>query len=155
VISQTTEYALRAAVRLATAGGVPMTVQALARDTRVPAGYLAKVLQHLGRAGVVTARRGVGGGFVLARPPRELPLLDVVNAVDPVHRIRRCPVDMAAHGTQLCPLHRHLDNAMAALEQAYATTTLAQILNDPVTCRAIPRGAPRDLPGGVRPASYD
>src|SRR5690349_17460564 len=122
MISQTGEYALRAVVCLGNEGGRPLTTQVIAERAQVPVDYLAKVLQGLGRAGLVRSRRGLGGGFVLARPLDELTVLDVVNAVDPLKRIERCPLGLAAHGRQLCPLHRRLDEGIALVESLYEGT---------------------------------
>src|SRR5262249_40511360 len=84
MLSQTTEYALRAIVVLAEEPVVPWTAHAISAKTLVPADYLIKVLQPLTRAGLVTAQRGRNGGFVLTRPPEAISVLDVVNAVDPL-----------------------------------------------------------------------
>jgi len=131
MLSQTVEYALRAAVYLAGQAGAPQTNQQIARATQVPAAYLCKVLQSLNRAGLLLAQRGVRGGFSLIRPPQELTILEVVNAVDPIQRIRVCPLGLKSHGVRLCPLHKRLDDAMAQVEQAFADTTLAEILAEP------------------------
>jgi Rrf2 family protein len=131
MLSQTVEYALRAVVFLAQPGPATRPTEAIARATRVPAAYLAKVLQSLSQARIVQSQRGPGGGVRLARPPAELTILEVVNAVDPVQRIRECPLGLAAHGVRLCPLHARMDRAMAQVEQAFAQTTLAEILADP------------------------
>ena len=73
----------------------------------------------------------VGGGVALAADAKVLTILDVVNAVDPIQRIRTCPLDLKSHGSHLCPLHRRLDNAMAHVEAAFATTTLEEVLSEP------------------------
>jgi Rrf2 family protein len=126
--SQTTEYALRAVVQLAVAPGEPRTTADIAAATRVPSGYLSKVLQTLARAGIVRARRGLGGGFVLGRPAAQLTVLDVVEAVDPIRRIRECPLGIPAHGPRLCRLHRRVDDALATVERAFAATRLTELL---------------------------
>lgn len=131
LFSQTAEYALRAAVHLAAHPGRPQTNQQIADATRVPAGYLSKVLQSLGRAALVRAQRGVGGGFTLARPARDITVLDVVNAVDPMQRIVECPLGLKAHGTNLCPLHRKLDDALALVEDALRSASIADLLQTP------------------------
>lgn len=128
MLSQTAEYALRAVVWLASHPDRLHTTGEIAEATRVPAGYLSKVLQGLGRAGVVNAQRGIGGGFTLARPAKELTILDVVNAVDPIQRITTCPLGLKAHGTHLCPLHRKLDDALAIMEQTLREGTLVDLL---------------------------
>lgn len=131
MFSQTVEYALRAVVHLAAEAPAPRTTDQIAVATRVPKAYLSKVLQGLSRAGVVHSQRGIGGGMTLTKDPAELSILEVVNAVEPLGRIRECPLGLAAHGVRLCPLHRRMDNALAAVEAAFAQTTLAEILAEP------------------------
>jgi Rrf2 family nitric oxide-sensitive transcriptional repressor len=131
MLSQTVEYALRAVVYLASAAEGPASTADVAKATKVPPAYLAKVLQALVKAGIVTARRGVGGGVALAKGPADLTILEVVNAVDPIKRIRTCPLQLAAHGVRLCPLHRRVDNALALVEEAFSKSTLAEVLAEP------------------------
>lgn len=131
MISRTVEYALRAVVYLAGQSPQPRTTDQVARATRVPKAYLSKVLQGLVRAGVVHSQRGIGGGMGLVKPPAELTILEVVNAVEPIGRIRSCPLGLKSHGVRLCPLHRRLDDALAAVEKAFGDTTLAEVLAEP------------------------
>ncbi len=128
MISQTAEYALRAVVFLAENPDSRWTTQAIAETTKVPAGYLAKVLQSLARARVVDSQRGVHGGFSLRKPADQLTILEVVQAVDPIQRIHSCPLKLEAHADQLCPLHSRLDEAMAMIESSFSDSTLAEIL---------------------------
>jgi Rrf2 family protein len=130
MISQTAEYALRAIVYLADENTAPQTTQQIAEVTRVPAGYLAKVMQGLSRAGLVHAQRGLHGGFSLAVSADDLTVLDVVQAVDPLRRIKHCPLGIDGHQS-LCPLHRRLDNAVAMVEKALGDTTIATLLAEP------------------------
>jgi Rrf2 family protein len=128
MLSQTSEYALRAVTHLGQYVPQPRTTEQIAEATKVPAAYLSKVLQALRRAGIVDSRRGVGGGVTLAHAPEDLTILDIVNAVDPIQRIKTCPLNLAAHGGRLCPLHRRLDSALASMETAFRQTTLAELL---------------------------
>ncbi|WP_165220183.1 Rrf2 family transcriptional regulator [Aquisphaera insulae] len=130
MISQTAEYALRAVVLLGNNGGNPMTTQDIARESKVPGGYLSKVLQSLGRAGLVEARRGLHGGYVLTRPLDELTIYDVVNSVDPLTRILTCPLRLESHSKRLCPLHQKLDDAVAMLEETFKQTTIGSLLRE-------------------------
>lgn len=129
MISQTTEYALRAVVWLAANPEKPLTAQQIAEATRVPAGYLAKVLQGLSRAGLLHSQRGLGGGFSLARPPEALSMWEVVQAVDPIRRIDTCPLGFEAHGDSLCPLHKQLDEAIATIEERFSTCTISKLID--------------------------
>ena len=130
MFSTTTEYALRSMVLLAMRGGAPLTAQQIASETKVPIDYLFKVLQSLGRAGLVQAQRGKNGGFSLANDPADISIYDVVQAVDPIKRIAKCPLGLKAHGVRLCSLHRKLDDAMQHIEEAFSSTKLADLIND-------------------------
>ena len=131
MFSQTVEYALRAMVVLADSGGEPRTTSQIANASQVPADYLSKVMQALGRAGLVNAQRGKNGGFTLLFDTSDVSILDVVNAVDPIRRIERCPLGIPQHGVRLCALHRKLDNAMAAVEEAFRSTSLHELIAQP------------------------
>ena len=80
---------------------------------------------------MVNSRRGLGGGFTLARPAEDMTVLEVVNAVDPIKRIDRCPLEIESHGSMLCPLHKRLDEATELVETSFASTTIAELLSDP------------------------
>jgi Rrf2 family protein len=136
MISQTVEYALRAVVFLADRDA-PGTTQEIAEATKVPPAYLAKVLQALGRAGLIGARRGPGGGNVLLKAPAELSVWEVVDAVEPLQRIRTCPLGLDTHRLRLCPLHKKLDEALAAVEHAFRETTIGELLATPTTSRPL------------------
>lgn len=131
MLSQTAEYALRAVVELASGGNAARTAQDLAGKSQVPLDYLSKVLNSLARAGIVAGQRGRGGGFQTVRPASELTVLEVVTAVDPLKRIRTCPLGLTAHGENLCPLHRKLDDAVQSVETAFATTTILSLCETP------------------------
>lgn len=128
MISQTVEYSLRVAVALAERGDNPCTVQQLATTTAVPSAYLAKLMQRLVRSKLVVSKRGLHGGFVLAKAPEKLTILDIMNAVEPLQRIHECPLKIRSHGVALCPLHHRLDQAMAMVEKSLRYTTLAELL---------------------------
>lgn len=130
MFTQSVEYALRAVVHLAMHPDEPQKTADIAVATKVPAAYLSKVLQGLRKEEIVTLARGVGGGVMLARSPELLTILDVVNAVDPIQRIKSCPLGLKSHGVNLCALHRRMDNALKAMEDAFAATTLAELLQD-------------------------
>ena len=130
MLSQTAEYALRAMVALASRKGDARTAHELASDSQVPLDYLSKILNLLTRAGIVTSQRGRGGGFQPVRPAAELTVLQVVSAVDPIKRIKTCPLGLKAHSEHLCPLHRKLDDAARSLEEVFASTTIHSLVGE-------------------------
>src|SRR6185436_12927008 len=76
LFSRTTEYALRAMVWLAQRHPEPQTTQEIAEVAQIPVGYLSKVMQGLGRAGLTAASRGLHGGFTLVRAPDRVTVLE-------------------------------------------------------------------------------
>lgn len=127
MLAKTAEYAMRAVAALAAAESAALPAGPLAEKTRIPRRYLHKVMQELTAAGLVTSRPGPGGGYTLCRQPQEITLLDVVNAVAPLERIRECPLGLPGH-TSLCPLHQELDRVIAATEEAFSKVTLGELL---------------------------
>ena len=126
MISQSAEYSLRALICLAQSRGAPLTNQQIAERSKIPSGYLAKILQSLARAGFVSSQRGLNGGFLMTADPAAVTMLDVVRLTDASRRIETCPLGI--HGNHLCSLHRRLDDAAAVVESVLARTTLAQVL---------------------------
>ncbi|MCP4784795.1 MAG: Rrf2 family transcriptional regulator [Fuerstiella sp.] len=153
MFSQTAEYALRAVVFLGNQVPQPCTTAELANAIGAPPDYLAKVMQGLSRIGIVKSQRGLHGGFKLAKDPGELTILDVVNAVDAFQRVDRCPLGRPSHNSGLCPLHRRIDNVMAAAEQTLHETTIQEVLQEPGLLCTLPCVAETAAVGKKAPKS--
>lgn len=130
MLPKTAEYALRATVWLARTPDQVESADQLAKAIRVPRRYLHKVLQDLVKRGLIRSQSGPGGGYRLDRDPEKISILDVINAVGSIERIRTCPLGLASH-TSLCPLHQELDKAYAAMEDAFSRVTVAQVNQQP------------------------
>ena len=138
MFSLTTQYAIRAVVLLAyEVEGVALGNAYLAEKTQIPPAYLSKVLQGLVRSKIVESRRGVGGGFRLVQSPENITLLDVVNAVEPIPRIKGCPLNLQSHRHRLCSVHARLDKAMAQVEEVLSGATIADLLREPTRPRPL------------------
>jgi Rrf2 family transcriptional regulator, nitric oxide-sensitive transcriptional repressor len=133
MFSQTANYAWGAARCIAQNPGQLLTAAAIATQTRIPHGYLSKILQSLARAGLIKATRGLHGGYQLTRSAEMISILQVINAVDPLKRIRACPLKLPAYSHQLCPFHCRIDQALGEIENYMASTTLAQVLSEPTS----------------------
>jgi Rrf2 family transcriptional regulator, cysteine metabolism repressor len=83
-VSSRCDYACRAVVELARHAGneSPLTTTLIAERRRIPEKYLPHILLQLKRAGIVKSVRGAQGGYLLARAPEQISLLDVVRAID-------------------------------------------------------------------------
>lgn len=113
--------------------GIPR--RALAEFFDLPEAYLAKHLQRLSGAGLVTARRGPGGGYALARAPDQITLLELVRAVEGDARAFRCtelrqkgPSGVAAPCYKgACGIARAMWKAEAAWADQLGRVTLAEL----------------------------
>ncbi len=142
MLSKTAEYALRAVACMGSQAGSPVSADHMAELTKVPRRYLARVLQDLAAAGIVRSRPGPGGGYELCKATHKITILDVVNTVAPIERIRSCPLGLKTHKS-LCPLHAELDKAYAATEKAFASVTIKDLIESasPITplCEVVSR----------------
>jgi Rrf2 family protein len=120
---------MRIMIALTEGPGGAMTSENISRIAHIPTDYAVKVLQLLGRAGLVKAQRGRGGGFRLDCDPAVTTLYDVVNAIDPLVRITRCPLDREVHAAGLCPLHKCIDDVMGQLEDALRAMPLKGVVD--------------------------
>ena len=131
MLSQTVEYAPALRCIWRTRARILRTTEQIADVTKVPQAYLSKVMQSLALAGLVRSQRESTAASCSCTPPAQVTILEVVNAVDPIQRIHTCPLGIASHGVNLCPLHRRLDMALATVEAAFGKTSLAEVLSEP------------------------
>ena len=107
-LSKGCQNALRVAVYFSTRpAGAVVSRREASRQTQIPSGFLAKILQTLARAGVLRSHLGAHRGYSLVRPAEEISLLDVVRAYDGPLDEGACVLDGAQHcpGDQPCALH--------------------------------------------------
>jgi Rrf2 family protein len=135
-VSAKVDYALRAMLELAAAGGLVKGEQ-LATAQGIPQKFLESILIDLRHAELVASRRGVEGGYALARPAERISVADVIRAVEgPIATVRGArpeDVEFVGAAAGLRPVWLDLRSAMRdVLEQ----TTLADVV-----ARATPRGA--------------
>jgi Rrf2 family protein len=107
MLTQTSEYALRAMVYLARKGEDKYAgVKEIAKATEVPSNYLAKILQQLAKAGVLESQKGFGGGFRVAGKLNTINLLAVVDPLENISRFKRCVLGQRECNDEVaCPLH--------------------------------------------------
>jgi len=104
-------------------------IDEVSRRERIPKSFLAKIFQSLVKAGLVRSMRGAGGGFALVKPPADIPVLDIIEAVEGRIVFQRCqmarPDCEHAGGCALCGL---FERAQDGLKDALTRTTLADLI---------------------------
>jgi Rrf2 family protein len=128
ILSQSAEYAMRSVIHLA--GGSRDTyagVGEISEATGVPASYLAKVLGHLVRAGVLESSRGPSGGFRLGPDAANLTLERIIGVFDRVET-RRCLLGSGICGDNpSCAIHKLWAPVAVPLREFLTTTTIADL----------------------------
>ena len=129
LLSQTSEYALRATAWLASLSSeAPVPAHDLAKHSGVPSHYLSKILRRLVLAGILDSQKGKAGGFTLARPPHAITFKDVLLAVDAFPVAERCAFGWGAcDATSPCPLHGPWTAIGDEFREWADTTTFAEL----------------------------
>ncbi len=156
-LSQTTGYAIKALACLPGIGTPPRLIAEVARCTRIPRAYLAKIVNHLVRQGLVSARRGHHGGIALARPAEKITLLDIVEAVEGPNWLGHCLLGLEeCRNQQECPTHGFWMRVSQQIREQLGSTSLASVIAafpDPPTCEShTVRQALASTPPARRPA---
>ena len=123
-----TDYGLRMLMRLASAPERAFSTAELADEFRLSRHHLTKIMQRLARAGIVSTRRGSGGGAILARPAADIRLGEVVRLLEEGQALVTC---FTGAGTctidGCCRLKGRLRSAEAAFFADLDRSTLADI----------------------------
>lgn len=143
MITRESDYAVR--IVRALRGGEQLIIEEICRVEQVPRQFAYKILKKLEKAGLVSIRRGAGGGCTLRRSLRELTLLDVIQAADPefflnpclaegyrceyVSRAAAAEGDEAAANSHACSVHCELARVQRILEQELSAATLEQLFS--------------------------
>ena len=125
--SQTAGYAVLALGCIGSWKGEWVLSKDIHQCTGVPMPYLRKILFALGKAGLIQTKRGYQGGFVLARAPEEITLLDVVRAVEHERLREDCLLGLAGCSDATpCPMRSFWQKERTKIEAKLHTVTLAK-----------------------------
>lgn len=128
MLSQAVGYAASALGHIAAAGGKPVLVKEIADAARLPAPYLAKIVQILARKGLVATQRGVGGGVSLARPANMITMFEVCVALDDPVVEFRCMLGTAeCSDERACPAHKFWTVQRAKFHAYLHSMTIADV----------------------------
>ena len=128
-ITRQADYAVRAVLYLARLGpGQKAATSQIAEEQDIPLSFLAKIIAQLSVAGLLQTMRGARGGVTLARPPEEITLLEVVEAIDGPIMLNECVNGGYVCAQQDCPIQYVWREAQANLIERLETTKFAQFL---------------------------
>lgn len=133
IFSKKSQYAIKSLVTLASRGAYPgknspLLVTDLAEYSGVPAPFLGKIISELSIAGIVTTKKGRGGGVMLTSEPKKILLRECLEAVDRINGQRSCILEpKPCSETNSCPLHEF---SKKVRHQLLEKTTLDKVLGN-------------------------
>jgi Rrf2 family protein len=132
IIRRETDYAFRCLVRLAgLENDAVESVKQVATGESLPEPLLRKILQRLGKSGIVTSVKGCSGGVRLARAPRQITLRDVLESIQGQVTLNRCvrPGGCCENMAD-CRLHTSIKRAQHKIDDILNETTLQDFLDE-------------------------
>jgi Rrf2 family protein len=128
-ISAKVDYAVRASIELAAAGGEPIKGERIAEAQEIPLKFLENILGELKHTGIVASRRGAQGGYWLAKPAEEVSLADIVRAVEgPLASVRGQGPETLSYQGQAEPLQKVWIALRANIRAVMEETSLADVV---------------------------
>ncbi len=134
-ISKRAEYALRALFVLARAApGRPLAIQEIAERENMPVKFVEQILLRLRRGGLLTSKRGVGGGYLLRRDADEITIADVFHALDEAITPLPCNDEgsrdkCTCRDPRTCALRIAMSSVAASTTSILAGTTLREAVD--------------------------
>ena len=130
-ITRQADYAIRAVVYLARLGpNQRAATSTVAQEERIPPSFLAKIISQLSIAGLLHTSRGARGGVSLAREPKDISLLEVVEAIDGPILLNECVSETSDCTMEDgCPLHEIWCEAQDSLVKRLGATKFDTVLN--------------------------
>ncbi|MFZ5645353.1 MAG: RrF2 family transcriptional regulator [Bacillota bacterium] len=123
-LNQATDYAFRAVLYLSLMPrGQVVEAKFIAEEEHIPMRFLLKILRLLTQAGVVESYRGINGGYALSRPPAEITMLDVIEAIEGPIKINRClisPEECSKKFSARCPIHHALFSVQHSMAEQFS-----------------------------------
>lgn len=127
-LSRTSGYAIAALARLQSPGGAWTLAKDVASSAEIPKAYLSTILNALARNGLIKAKRGYRGGFVLTRPAARISVLQVVEAVEGRAWREGCLLGLAeCSDERACPSHAFWKGQRDKIEQYLRNLSLEEI----------------------------
>lgn len=129
-ITRQADYAVRAVLHLARAGNTERSATStIAKEQKIPPSFLAKIISQLSIAGLLHTSRGARGGVTLAREPKEITLLEVVEAIDGPIQINECVTNEGACSFEdNCPIRSVWCDAQDELMGRLRKTNFADLM---------------------------
>lgn len=130
MFTKKTSYGIRGLVNLARKNpGKSVLVKSVSMEEQIPRSFLNKIFQKLKRAGILESKRGVGGGFQLARSPKRITLKEIIEVLEGKFVLSRSFIRKTDNSDQLDEVTMSVfDKARSKLEKLFEGTTLYDLI---------------------------
>ena len=126
-LSKKADYGLIAMKHLAMHSNASISAREIAAHYKIPAELLAKVLQKLARKGLLLSQQGINGGYILARDPSHISIVDVVEALEGPISITPCERGDDCQQMQMCSVRDPLLKIKAKVVRVLGDTSIHEL----------------------------
>jgi len=130
MISKACQYGIRAAIFIASRhnDGIKLNIKQIACEVDAPVAFTAKILQVLNKNRIITSLKGPYGGFFIKEIQLELPVINIVNAIDGMSVFKECGLGLKqCSASHPCPMHDQYKIARDALQNAFQQTSIRNL----------------------------
>lgn len=130
MISKSCKYAIRASVFVASMKNenIKLSVKEIAKEIEAPPAFAGKILQILTKHNIITSLKGPYGGFFCVKYQLDLPVLEIVNAIDGLSVFRECVMGLHyCSDDHPCPMHSEYSKTRAVLLKSFQETTIGSL----------------------------
>ncbi len=140
-LNRLTDYAVVVMSQMALRGGGTRSAQQISEDTGVPLPTVAKLLNLLGRAKLVTSQRGASGGYVLSAEPEDITVSQIIQAMEGPIALTACVEGAtdSCDAESFCPMRGNWNKVNGAIREALGSVSLADMVSFPETF-GLPQG---------------
>ncbi|MCK5029339.1 MAG: Rrf2 family transcriptional regulator [Bacteroidales bacterium] len=136
MLSNTCKYAIRAVIYLALHGTEKkIGIKEISKELEIPTPFLGKILQQLAKNKMLLSTKGPNGGFLLAKPAKEITLLNIIEIIDGLDLFNECLIGMStcsanAHKNVQCPTHHKYLPISIKLYELFNTETIQMLADE-------------------------
>ena len=130
MISKSCKHAIRAAIYIASKAGdnIKRSVKEIAKEIEAPEAFTGKILQILTKHRIVTSIKGPYGGFYCEKPQLEIPVLNIVNAIDGLQVFKECVLGLHdCSDDHPCPMHHQYAPTRNNMFKSFQETTIGDL----------------------------
>lgn len=129
LITRDTDYALRAICFIAKKKNKKVCVPELVEKLKIPKPFLRKILQILNKEKILVSYKGIGGGFILAKQPKEIYLTDLMKIFQGGLNLNECTLrKMKCPNTKVCSLRKKIKNIEKYVIQQLSVINMASFI---------------------------